>query len=134
MDPSETSLAFSSGKSLTGYDNEQAVAGECEAHVTRIDLAEAGACREVFLCDAQAGTLACASCNPSGARPVGRSDLNYAPIPAYSEYRPRNLLEDGTLFFNSSDALVPVRVAGRRTCMSMREGVCFRDHECSRYT
>lgn len=106
MDPSETSLAFSSGKSLIGYDNEQAVAGECEAHGTRIDLAEAGACREVFLCDAQAGTLACASCNPTGARPVGPSGLRTEAGASFVEYRPRQLLEGGTLFFDSNDALV----------------------------
>ena len=54
-------LAFMSERSLTGYDNADANSGQPD--------------EEVFLFDAQAdggaGRVVCASCNPSGARPVG---------------------------------------------------------------
>jgi hypothetical protein len=48
---------------------------------------------EVYLYDASANRLVCASCDPTGARPLGLSTLGF-------------LSEDGRLFFNSNDALV----------------------------
>jgi hypothetical protein len=48
---------------LTGYDNRDAVTGNPD--------------EEVFLYHAPTGTLVCASCNPTGARPVG---VEYAKI------------------------------------------------------
>jgi hypothetical protein len=100
VNPSGTRLAFMSGASLTGYDNQQAAHGDCEGE------GQGGACREVFLYDAESQRLVCASCNPTGARPVGPSSSG--PLNrAIGLYRPRNLLENGVLFFESSDALVP---------------------------
>ena len=49
---------FMSKAPLTGYDNIDAVSGRADS--------------EVFLYDAAGGELGCVSCNPSGARPVGR--------------------------------------------------------------
>jgi hypothetical protein len=108
IDPSGTRLAFSSTRPLktvqdpAGYDNRQAAAGECEP--------ERGACREVFLYDAGsdgAGSLTCASCNPSGARPHGPSTLGQSQDASQvaPSYRRRNLSESGVLFFDSWDAL-----------------------------
>ncbi|MGH6879262.1 MAG: hypothetical protein ACREHV_18025, partial [Rhizomicrobium sp.] len=59
--PNGRYLAFMSDRSLTGYDNEDA-----SGH-GRLD-------EEVFLYDAKMGTIVCASCNPSGARPTGVFD------------------------------------------------------------
>jgi DNA-binding beta-propeller fold protein YncE len=50
-------LAFMSQRSLTGYDNRDASSGKPD--------------QEVFLYHASTGTLICASCNPTGARPHG---------------------------------------------------------------
>jgi hypothetical protein len=91
------SLAFTSGQSLTGYDNRDAVSGQPDT--------------EVYLYDAETGALTCASCNPSGARPVGSASLatgKYSGIggSGASNYRPRDLLAGGELFFDSRDALV----------------------------
>jgi DNA-binding beta-propeller fold protein YncE len=56
-------LAFMSEQSLTGYDNRD------------VNPAANGARdEEVFLYDAQAGSLTCVSCDPSGARPRGVFD------------------------------------------------------------
>jgi hypothetical protein len=110
-------LAFMSDSSLTGYDNRDAKSGVAD--------------EEVFLYDAEAKKLVCASCDPSGARPSGeeyesRGNLTggnnvwvkgrwlAANVPAWTPfkvgpalYQSRYLFDDGRLFFNSSDALVP---------------------------
>ena len=110
-------LAFMSQRSLTGYDNRDALSGKPD--------------EEVYLYDAQAEHLVCASCNPTGGRPVGVEyrHLNgqavggdrvweantwlAANIPGWTPYsretlyQSRYLSDSGRLFFNSSDALVP---------------------------
>jgi hypothetical protein len=100
-------LAFMSEASLTGYDNIQSQSGECAGRVVpETGLPGTEYCREVYLYDATAGSLVCASCNPSGARPVGPSHMGQLPKNDFAEYRPRNVLNDGTVFFNSADQLV----------------------------
>jgi hypothetical protein len=112
-------LAFMSSRSLTGYDNRDAVSGQPDA--------------EIYEYDASTGRLSCASCDPSGARPHGMeaSQLNSssaseslvkgiwnpfgwvsAMTPANSTFQggghqSRVLSDSGRLFFNSLDALVP---------------------------
>jgi hypothetical protein len=88
--PDGAHLAFLSVKSLTGYDNTDAVSGEPD--------------RELFVYDEQEDLLTCVSCNPSGARPIGGSSI---PIGTGSGYEPPILSGDGRrVFFNSDDALV----------------------------
>lgn len=53
-------VSFMSSRSLTGYDNVDARSGQPD--------------EEVYLYDAEAGRLACVSCNPTGARPLGVFD------------------------------------------------------------
>jgi DNA-binding beta-propeller fold protein YncE len=53
-------IAFMSQESLTGYDNRDAVSGEPD--------------EEVYLYDTTSGHTVCASCDPTGARPVGMLD------------------------------------------------------------
>ncbi len=60
VSPDGRYLAFMSEQSLTGYDNTDAVSGQPD--------------EEVYLYDAQTGRLVCASCDPTGARPVGVFD------------------------------------------------------------
>jgi hypothetical protein len=102
-------LAFMSEASLTGYDNEQDQPGtsECKGEIVETGEYEGGRCREVYLYDAATGSLVCASCNPSGARPAGPSRMRQLPRNDSAEYRPRNVLNDGTVFFDSADQLVP---------------------------
>lgn len=64
VSPNGEYLAFMSNRSLTGYDNEDT---SSKAPGERMD-------EEVFLYDASTGRLACASCDPSGARPTGVFD------------------------------------------------------------
>ncbi len=116
VNPSGRRLAFLSTASLTGYDNQQAQAGECEGS------GEGGSCREVFLYDTETGGLVCASCNPSGARPVGPSSFGRLFAKGNGLYRPRNLLEDGVLFFETSDAVVPHASDGRENVYEYEHG------------
>ena len=116
-------LAFMSDRPLTGYDNQDSNSGVLD--------------EEVFLYSAETGRTSCASCDPTGARPTGVAsqqaglvevDRNgyeeWLPatwlsgvLPAWdafetlaggvSRYQPRYLSNEGRLFFNSDDALVP---------------------------
>ncbi len=125
VSPDGRYLAFMSERSLTGYDNLDALSGQPD--------------EEVYLYDAVSARLICSSCNPTGARPVGVFDdrlegnallvdlptawsafhgtANHwlaGSIPgwvrdskALASYQPRYLSDSGRLFFDSPDALVP---------------------------
>jgi hypothetical protein len=124
LSPSGGQLAFISERELTGYDNRQAAPGDCEAELGNNER-ESGACREIFLYESETGRLVCASCNPSSSRPVGGSSLP-GVVPAsqaYADYRPRDLLADGTLLFESKDALTPGSSGGGRSVYEYEGGV-----------
>jgi hypothetical protein len=105
-----THLAFLSAAALTGYDNTDnsspaPCGGESEA-------GQAGICdSELYLYDAAAKELLCASCNPTGERPLGPSSIpgaiaNGKAPGATDAYKPRALSADGRrLFFDSEDSL-----------------------------
>ena len=119
-------LAFMSDRPLTGYDNRDLNSGEPDEEVFLYSAGSGGG----------AGSLACASCNPTGARPVGEPlgfSFNHlslvspsqagpegwlsAVLPGWdvfkqgagdtARYQPRYLSNEGRLFFDSDDALVP---------------------------
>jgi hypothetical protein len=94
--PDGTHVAFDSVQSLTGFDNTDANTG--------------GADTEIFLYDATANTLVCASCNPTG-NPIGASQLDPVEgglLGGGNQYLQHNLSDDGSrLFFDSSDDLSP---------------------------
>ncbi|HEX3043072.1 MAG TPA: hypothetical protein VHP56_13375 [Solirubrobacterales bacterium] len=119
ISPDGRYLAFTSQRSLTGYENQNA-ANQANT--------------EVYLYDTQAGPdqLTCISCNPSGAAAVGeqlpgkvalfppdpgglwagRWVAATLPQATQSEssgpsfYRPRSVLNTGRVYFNSVDPLV----------------------------
>jgi phosphodiesterase/alkaline phosphatase D-like protein len=99
--PEGSRLAFISNRPLTGYDTEPAEPGECSLY------AGAPGCQEIYLYDAETNSLACASCDPTGARPTGEASFGPRKQYQWALYRARNLLNDGTLFFDSTDELVP---------------------------
>jgi hypothetical protein len=128
VSPNGRWLAFMSRRSLTGYDNRDAVSGEPD--------------QEVYLYDGETGRLSCASCDPTGARPLGVRYESAAPIeqnmpleggnatfrgemwiaanvPGWtgygdyqSVYQSRYLSNSGRLFFDSRGGLVPKDVDG----------------------
>lgn len=125
--PSGRYLAFMSQRSLTGYENRDAKSGE--------------PAQEVFRYDVFADELLCASCSPTGASPaallgapvVGRRQYNIDPQRLWNEdvlaavlpeatklsltgsslYRPRAIHDNGRLFFNAADSLVPADSNGQ---------------------
>jgi hypothetical protein len=131
-------LVFMSQESLTGYDNQDASSNELD--------------EEVFEYHAGAGTLACASCDPTRARPHG---IEYRHLDAFNEgiaggthvweldqwiagnvpgwtsfevfgslHQSRYLSDSGRLFFNSSVGLVPGDVNGNEDVYELEpEGV-----------
>ena len=99
VSPDGSHAAFTSLAPLTGYDNSDATTGE--------------ATKEVYLYDAAAKKLLCASCNPSGARPlsVATEGTRFsARIPGFeTQMHAAHVLSDnGTrLYFESADTLSP---------------------------
>jgi hypothetical protein len=122
ISPNGRFIAFMSDRNLTGYDTRDAVSGRPD--------------EEVYLYDASSNRLLCASCNPTGARPVGAENSEFAltggalgsfkeiwvgsSLPPWTSsngqdrtlYQPRYLSDSGRVFFNSNDALVPQDVNG----------------------
>jgi hypothetical protein len=124
VSPNGRFLAFMSQQSLTGYDNRDVNSGLPD--------------EEVYLYDAETNRLVCASCDPTGARPVGHYDTGEFPwlsmepwgvwethslaasIPGWtpngkltSGHQPRYLSDSGRLFFDSADGLVPQDINGK---------------------
>ena len=125
VSPDGQYLAFMSAQSVTKYDNRDANSGAPD--------------EEVYLYNADSNNVVCASCDPTGARPVGQYDTEGFPrmgmdpfekwrgawlaatIPGWtpdgidlvSGYQPRFLSDSGRLFFDSTDALVPHDVNGK---------------------
>lgn len=112
-------LVFMSQRSLTGYDNHDAVSGVPDEEVYLYHAGGEGA----------AGGVVCVSCNPTGARPHGVKYRNNglafgnrvweestwlaAQVPGWTPYRldaafydSRYLSGSGRVFFDSSDGLV----------------------------
>lgn len=120
-----TRLLFMSQQSLTGYDNAISIGGSCGRDANNTPLS--AQCEEVFLYEANKGSLVCVSCNPSGARPVGASGIPAAtPFAAgRASYQSRLLNEEGPesrVFFDSADALVPQDTNGQEDVYEYEDG------------
>jgi hypothetical protein len=89
-------LGFNSVRDLTGYDNTDANTGKPDI--------------EIYLYDAGAGRLSCASCKPDGSRPTTGAAIKWPSSPNAgvwnNAYLPRNVSEDGQVFFETSEALL----------------------------
>ncbi|HXS45969.1 MAG TPA: NHL repeat-containing protein [Solirubrobacterales bacterium] len=117
-------FSFMSERSLSGYDNRDAISGE------RV--------QEVYRYDALADQVECVSCNPSGASPASQQGSEKststdphslwqgqrlaATLPEAlqtiaagggSLYRPRAVFDSGRIFFNAFDSLVPADSNGQ---------------------
>jgi hypothetical protein len=105
-------LAFESSLSLTGYDNVDQGTGKPDP--------------EIFLYNAAANDLACASCDPSGAPPTaggaGAQGAKAGSGKAFEGRRARNLTENGRLFFDSNEGLLPSDTNGISGCSAAATG------------
>jgi hypothetical protein len=114
LTPDGRHLAFLSVESqaLAGYENTIASGQHCQQALNERTLFGGPLCTQAFLYDAEADTLTCASCNPTGERPLGP-----AALPPWSNVYegPRYLSDDGSrLFFESFDALAEADENGLR--------------------
>jgi hypothetical protein len=118
--PDGRHLIFESVRSLTGYDNTDALTGKFDVELFRYD-ATAGT----------AGKLTCVSCNPSGSRPIGAVVMRYPTTPLTPQ---RNISDDGQrVFFESNDALLPGDTNGRQDVYEWEadgKGSCHRPEGC----
>jgi DNA-binding beta-propeller fold protein YncE len=127
VSPNGRFLAFMSAASLTGYDNTDQLSGQRD--------------EEVFLYDTGSASLRCVSCNPTGERPTGVLDIVESGeglgllvdrrkiwvghwlagnIPGWTAQnltsallQSRYLSNEGRLYFNSPDGLVPGATDGK---------------------
>ncbi len=129
VSPNGRYLAFMSEASLTGYDNRDANSGVADEEVFLYHAPESP--------EKESGSLICASCDPTGARPVGVVEGTEeeplwdqhslwthrwlaGSVPGWTpednsvaRYQSRYLSNEGRLFFDSFDALVPADVDGQ---------------------
>jgi hypothetical protein len=111
-------------------------AHELEQEAAALEAVKVVDDEEVYLYSAASGRLVCASCNPTGARPTGAPATSFslatyavrwgagvsiaATVPGWAPYRntesvydPRFLTDQGRLFFNAVEGLVPLDVNGQ---------------------
>jgi hypothetical protein len=127
--PNGSYLAFLSQRPLTGYDTRSAATGQ--------PVSEAYLYHAPENLGTEAGTLSCASCDPTGARPIGPASV--PAWPAFNNithpdafYQPRYLSDEGRLFFNSPDALVEKDVSKQSEVFEYEPaGVPAGEHACS---
>jgi hypothetical protein len=109
--PDGKHLALMSVRSLTGYENKDAVTGEAD--------------HEVFEYSAENGQLTCVSCDPSGARPLGSAFIGAKLAgPSRSPFHePRVVSDDGSrVFFSSPDPLVHELAGGSTKIFEYEDG------------
>jgi hypothetical protein len=105
--PDGEHLALVSQASLTGYDN--------------IDVNTGSPDSEVFVYDVGNEQLSCASCNPSGAQPVGPASV---PKGENTGHTPHFISDDGRrVFFDSKDVLLPSDTNGQQNVYEYENGV-----------
>jgi hypothetical protein len=130
VSPNGQWLAFMSSASLTGYDNEDVSSSKPGE---RMD-------REVFVYHAGSGgasSLSCASCNPTGARPIGSARVpGWTPFQlGTARYQTRYLSDSGRVFFDARDPLVPQAVNENWDVYEWEPaGVPAGSHSCSSST
>jgi hypothetical protein len=121
-------IAFASTASLTGFDSTPAEPGLCQS----LNGAVPGdGCMELFVYDADAGELSCASCSPTEEPPVGDvspfgvggvNTLFGGPAGEGPSYMTRTVSETGSVFFQTPNPLLPADVNGDEDVYQYRNG------------
>lgn len=78
---------------------------------------------EVFLYDSADGQLDCVSCRSDGGGPAGDATLGQANSESSLQHHfPRSVLDDGTVFFDTPEPLVPRDANGMRDVYMYKDG------------
>ena len=90
-------FVFNSVEPLTGYNNHDMATGKPD--------------QEIFRFDAETGALDCASCNPDGEQPTAPAQIR-TPVAILGLVKgpgqlQRNVTENGRVFFDTPNALLP---------------------------
>ena len=108
LSPDGRHLGFRSLRPFTGYDNLSTGCGNGEEKP----------CPELFIYVAGSTRLSCVSCDPSGAPPIeasgGAEAVALDPASIHPTYMQRWITDDGRLFFDSNQPLVPADGNGFR--------------------
>jgi hypothetical protein len=106
--PNGRYLAFGISTPLTSYDNQSAACF--------------GRCEESYVYDASTGVMSCMSCDSGGEPPHGASTIGAAFAQYTGEHLARTVLDDGSVFFESPEALVPQDDNGQIDVYRWRNG------------
>jgi hypothetical protein len=116
VSPNGEFFAFNSTKSLTTYENTDVNTGAAD--------------QEIFLYEAAQNKLVCVSCDPTGERPTApagiyESDHDWFGGPGVHEgpgYLQRNVLDDGRVFFDTAQSLLPQDSNGQYDVYEYEDG------------
>lgn len=117
-------LVFATTQDVTGYDSTAAAGANCPNY--NGGSGGNGRCYEIYRYDAATNTIACVSCNPSGAAPTSNARFARSALRADNPAGapPRPVSEDGSyVFFDSADALVSQAGSGVIHVYEWHEGV-----------
>ena len=101
-------FAFTSTKSLTGYDNTDAGTGNHDP--------------EIFLYNAESSQLVCASCNPSGGAATAGGARIFHSRSEGGGHLLRVLFGGGRLFFETAEGLLPSDTNGQDDVYEYEDG------------
>ncbi|MGN6372473.1 MAG: TolB family protein [Solirubrobacteraceae bacterium] len=99
--------------------------GQQFAFVTSAQLTSynCGGCATLYEYNYDAAQLSCVSCNPEGAPPSAPIEVGGIPYgTGVDNYHPRYVLDNGTVFFDSRDPLVPSDSNGEYDVYQWRAG------------
>jgi hypothetical protein len=80
-------------------------------------------CSLLYDYDYASGSIRCVSCDPSGEPP--RTPVDFAPlrnVTPLDAYHPRSVLDDGTVFFDTRDSLLPQDTNGQYDVYEWQDG------------
>jgi hypothetical protein len=108
--PNGRFLVFHSLEPITGFDNTPLQSSDCT------EVGATSPCEEIYLYEAGAGRLHCVSC-AAGSKPTGPTSISPDEPSSVSGAAPgylrRNVLNDGVVFFDTPNALVPQDANGK---------------------
>jgi NHL repeat len=110
-------FVFSTTEQVTDYDNRNEAA--CPA---RGEGNSAGRCNEVYVYDADADTVECASCPGDGSPSIGNALSGGVAKIELSGYVPRLVNDAGQVFFDTASPLVPGDTNGTRDVYEFDHG------------